>query len=81
MKGKYYEAGLSEGGTPVNDWWSDVPKITSPTDPEKLGYPTQKSEALLERIIRASSVEGDVVLDPFCGCGTAVAVAQRLKRN
>ena len=48
---------------------------------EILGYPTQKPEALLDRIIESSSNEGDVVLDPFCGCGTATAVAQRLKRN
>ena len=48
---------------------------------ERLGYPTQKPEALLERIIKASSNEGDLVLDPFCGCGTAIAVAERLKRN
>jgi len=48
---------------------------------ERLGYPTQKPEALLERIIKASSNEGDVVLDPFCGCGTAIAVAHRLKRR
>ena len=48
---------------------------------EKLGYPTQKPEALLERIIKASSKEGDWVLDPFCGCGTTVAVAERLNRN
>ena len=48
---------------------------------ERLGYPTQKPEALLERIIRASSNEGDVVLDPFCGCGTAVAAAERLNRR
>jgi site-specific DNA-methyltransferase (adenine-specific) len=48
---------------------------------ERLGYPTQKPEALLQRIILASSNEGDVVLDPFCGCGTAIAVAQRLKRR
>lgn len=48
---------------------------------ERLGYPTQKPEALLERIINASSNEGDVVLDPFCGCGTAVAVAERLQRK
>ena len=48
---------------------------------ERLGYPTQKPEALLERIIAASSNEGDVVLDPFCGCGTAIVVAQRLKRR
>ena len=50
-------------------------------DRERLGYQTQKPEALLERIIQASSNEGDVVLDPFCGCGTAVVVAQRLKRR
>lgn len=48
---------------------------------EKMGYPTQKPEALLERIIRASSNEGDVVLDPFCGCGTAVVAAERLRRR
>ncbi|MPZ89948.1 MAG: restriction endonuclease subunit M, partial [Nitriliruptorales bacterium] len=47
----------------------------------RLGYPTQKPEALLERIIEAASNEGDVVLDPFCGCGTAVAVAQRMRRR
>ena len=81
VKGKYYEAGLRKEGTPVNDWWTQIPKITSPTDSEKLGYPTQKPEALLERIIQASSNEGDVVLDAFCGCGTAVAVAQRLNRQ
>ena len=81
IKGKYFEEGLRKEGTPVNDWWADVPKITSPTDPEKLGYPTQKPEALLERIIQASSNEGDTVLDAYCGCGTTVAVSQRLKRN
>jgi hypothetical protein len=53
----------------------------SPRDRERLGYPTQKPEALLERIIKASSNEGDVVLDAYCGCGTTVAVAQRLKRQ
>lgn len=52
-----------------------------PTDPERLGYPTQKPEGLLARIIRASSNEGDVVLDAYCGCGTTVSVAQRLKRR
>jgi len=80
VKGKYFEKGLRKEGTPVNDWWSDVPKITSPTDPEKLGYPTQKSEALLERIILASSNENDTVLDPFCGCGTTITAAQKLNR-
>ncbi|MBK6343849.1 MAG: site-specific DNA-methyltransferase [Flavobacteriales bacterium] len=48
---------------------------------ERLGYPTQKPLALLERIIQASSNEGDVVLDPFCGCGTAVHAAQKLKQD
>ncbi len=56
-------------------------KWLSPTDRERLGYETQKPEGLLERVIKASSDEGDVVLDPFCGCGTAVVVAQRLKRR
>ena len=81
VKGKYAEKGLRPEGTPINDWWIDVNPIHSPTDAEKMGYPTQKPEALLERIIKASSNEGDTVLDPFCGCGTAVAVAQRLNRK
>jgi DNA modification methylase len=81
VKGKYFDEGLRKEGTPVNDWWTDVPKITSPTDTEKLGWPTQKSEALLERIIATSSQAGDIVLDPFCGCGTTVAVAHQLGRQ
>lgn len=52
-----------------------------PQSKERLGFPTQKPEALLERIIMASSNEGDLVLDPFCGCGTTVVVAERLKRR
>ena len=67
-------------GRPVQALWEDIPPINSQAR-ERLGYPTQKPEALLERIINASSNEGDVVLDPFCGCGTAVAVAERLKRR
>ena len=51
------------------------------TSHERVGYPTQKPEALLERVIKASSDEGDVVLDPFCGCGTTISVAQRLGRH
>lgn len=81
IKGKYFDEGLRKEGTPVTDWWADVPKITSPTDPEKLGYPTQKSEALMRRIIETSSREGDLVLDAFCGCGTTIAVAEKLKRQ
>ena len=67
-------------GVPLQDLWTDIPPI-GPLAQERLGYPTQKPEALLERIILASSNEGDVVLDPFCGCGTAVAVAERLGRK
>ncbi len=59
--------------------WMDIPPLNSQAA-ERLGYPTQKPEALLERIIQASSNEGDVVLDPFCGCGTAIAAAQKLNR-
>ena len=67
-------------GVPMQDVWVDIPPINSQAK-ERLRYPTQKPEALLERIIKASSNEGDVVLDTFCGCGTAVAVAQRLNRR
>ncbi len=67
-------------GVPLQDVWNDIPPL-NPQARERLGYPTQKPEALLERIIAASSNEGDVVLDPFCGCGTAVAVAERLDRK
>ncbi len=67
-------------GNPVDTIWDDINPVQAQSR-ERLGYPTQKPEALLERIISASSNEGDVVLDPFCGCGTAVAVAERLKRH
>ena len=67
-------------GKPIEDWWSDIYPTDRVSD-ERLGYPTQKPEMLLERIIKASSNEGDVVLDAFCGCGTTVAVAQRLNRK
>lgn len=70
---------VNEQGVKENDVWI-IPVINSQAK-ERLGYPTQKPEALLERIIQASSKEGDWVLDPFCGCGTTVAVAERLKRN
>lgn len=66
-------------GVPLQDVWTDV--MLASSAPERLGYPTQKPEALLERIILASSNPGDVVLDPFCGCGTTVAVAERLGRR
>jgi site-specific DNA-methyltransferase (adenine-specific) len=86
---------LNPKGTPIPDWWfsnlecdhcgsklsTNLKRIVSPTDPENLGYPTQKPEELLERIIKSSSKEDDIVLDPFCGCGTTVAVAQKLSRK
>ncbi len=67
-------------GVPVQTIWNDIPSLVG-SNSERLGYPTQKPEALLERIIKASSSEGDTVLDAYCGCGTTVAVAQRLGRR
>jgi len=67
-------------GIPLQDVWTDIYPLNSQAK-ERLGYPTQKPEALLERIIQASTREGDVVLDPFCGCGTTIAAAQKLNRQ
>ena len=67
-------------GKPIGSNWGDISYLSS-NDAERLGYPTQKPEKLLERIILASSKEKDVILDAYCGCGTTVAVAQRLKRK
>ena len=67
-------------GVPAQDVWDDIRSLSG-GHKERLGYQTQKPQALLERIIEASSNEGDVVLDPFCGCGTAVAAAEKLKRR
>jgi DNA modification methylase len=67
-------------GTIVQDVITDIQPISAHAK-ERLGYPTQKPLALLERIIQASSNEGDVVMDPFCGCGTAVVAAEKLHRN
>ncbi len=67
-------------GTALTDLWMDIDPINSSAG-ERLGYPTQKPLALLERIIVASSNPGDIVLDPFCGCGTAVVAAQKLGRR
>ncbi len=67
-------------GTPIDDLWLDVMPVQAQAA-ERLGYPTQKPLALLERIISASSNEGDLVLDPFCGCGTTVHAAQKLNRR
>jgi len=70
---------LNPLGKHPDDWWQIQP--IAPSSKERLSYPTQKPGALLERVIKASSNEGDVVLDPFCGCGTTIAVAERLKRK
>jgi DNA modification methylase len=67
-------------GVPMQNLWDDISAINSQAQ-ERLGYPTQKPETLLERIIKASSDEGDIVLDPFCGCGTTISVAERLHRK
>lgn len=67
-------------GTPATSIWTDIPALNSQAK-ERLGYPTQKPLALLERIIASSTKAGDVVLDPFCGCGTAVHAAQKLGRQ
>ena len=75
-----YKEYLSEAKGPViQDLWTDI--ALPPTSAERMGYPTQKPLALLERIIQASSNPGDWVLDPFCGCGTAIAAAQKLERR
>lgn len=67
-------------GKPIQSVWSDINRISN-TSSERLGYPTQKPLALLERLIEVSSNEGDIVLDPFCGCGTAVHAAEKLRRQ
>lgn len=76
---KYRAKVYLKEGVLLHDVW-DI-GIINPTAKERLGYPTQKPEALLERIIQASSNGGDIVLDPFCGCGTTIAVAQKLNRR
>lgn len=80
--GKRVERFLSEAmayGKPVDDVW-EIPKLNN-SSKECLGYPTQKPEMLLIRIIKASSNEGDLVFDPFCGCGTSLVVAEMLNRK
>ena len=67
-------------GTPVNDWWDDIKPLIN-LHKERLGYPTQKPIELYKRIIAASSNEGDLVLDPFCGCGTTLMAAESLNRH
>ncbi len=76
---KYGVQKLHPKGKQPDDWWQIQP--IAPSARDRLGYPTQKPEALLERIIKASSKPTDVVLDPMCGCGTAIAVAHKLGRQ
>ncbi len=76
---RYYKYYLDEGKIP-EDWWVDINSLQA-SDQERLGYPTQKPIALLERIIKASSNENDIILDAFCGCGTALVAAENLGRQ
>jgi len=78
--GKYIKREKENIGVLMHDVWNDI-NFIPPTGKERLGYPTQKPEVLLERIIKASSNKNDLVLDPFCGCGTTIAVAQQLQRK
>ena len=77
MRKRYLD---EQKGAVIGDSWSDISQLRG-ADAERLGYPTQKPVALLERIIQASSNPGDIVLDPFCGCGTTIAAAQKLGRR
>ena len=72
---------LSKKGAVQNDWWTDIQPILSPTAKEQTGWPTQKPLALYERIIDASSNEGEIVLDPFAGCATTLVAAENLNRE
>ncbi len=74
---RYY---LKYEGKVPEDWWADIEPLHGPYR-ERLGYPTQKPLALLDRIVKVSSNEGDIVLDPFCGCGTTLVAAQKLNRH
>jgi len=77
-----YKQYLSEssGTTQVDDVWTDINAL-NPVAKERLGYPTQKPLALLERIVKASSNENDILLNALCGCGTALVAAEKLKRQ
>ncbi len=82
-KGKRVKRYLDEAmayGVPLDDVWS-IPKLNNSDKIERLGYPTQKPLALLERIVKASSNANDIVLDAFCGCGTALVAAENLGRQ
>jgi site-specific DNA-methyltransferase (adenine-specific) len=78
-KKDFGQQSLNPLGKQPDDWWEIQP--IAPSARERLGYPTQKPESLLEKIIKASSNENDIVLDAYCGCGTTVAVCQKLDRQ
>ena len=78
--GQYVKRQKENSGVPMHDVWHDI-NFLAPTGKERLGYATQKPVALLERIIKTSSNEGDVVFDPFCGCATTVEAAHKLGRK
>ena len=78
-QGNYIKRKKENNGVPMHDVWEDI-NFIAPTASERLGYPTQKPVKLLERIITVSSNGNDVVLDPFCGCGTAIDAAEKLGR-
>src|ERR1700679_3487673 len=76
-----YKRYLTEArGTPLGTIWDDIFPVNSQAH-ERIGWPTQKPEALMRRIISASTEPGDVVLDAFCGCGTTIAAAHHLQRR
>ncbi len=86
LDGKGWDTGVTYSkeeinkGKLVTNWWSDITPVQRLIK-EMMGYPTQKPVALLKRIIKASSNKGDIVLDPFCGCGTTIDAANELNRN
>ena len=77
--GDFGEQSLNPLGKHPDDWWQIQP--IAPSSKERTGYPTQKPLALLERIIKASSNEGDIILDPFCGCATTCIASEKLNRQ
>jgi len=77
---RYLDVLEARGGAAIHEIWDDVPPVNSQAA-ERLGYPTQKPVALLERIINITTDEGDWILDPFCGCGTAISAAEKLGRH
>ena len=76
---RYYKYYLDEGKVP-EDWWADINSLQA-SSAERTGYPTQKPEALLQRIVGACSLPGDTVLDAYCGCGTTLIAAERAGRS